>query len=67
MSVGWSNTIDAEPTYLDKDSFLIDDSFKSFPIRAAGRYIHIKVESTGATDDWTLTDLVVQGRFEGER
>lgn len=67
MSVGWSNTIDAEPTYLDKDSFLIDDSFKSFPIRAAGRYIHIKVESTGATDDWTLTDLVIQGRFEGER
>jgi len=67
MSVGWSNTIDAEPTYLSKDSFLIDDSFKSFPIRAAGRYIHIKVESTGATDDWTLTDLVIQGRFEGER
>tara|TARA_R100000541_G_scaffold37992_2_gene45799 strand:+ start:6234 stop:8309 length:2076 start_codon:yes stop_codon:yes gene_type:complete len=67
MSIGWSNTIDAEPTYLDKDSFLIDDSFKSFPIRAAGRYIHVKVESTGATDDWTLTDLVVQGRFEGER
>lgn len=67
MSIGWSNTIDAEPTYLDKDSFLIDDSFKSFPVRAAGRYIHIKVESTGASDDWTLTDLVVQGRFEGER
>jgi len=67
MSIGWSNTIDAEPTYLEKDSFLIDDSFKSFPIRAAGRYIHIKVESTGASDDWTLTDLVVQGRFEGER
>jgi len=67
MSIGWSNTIDADPTYLDKDSFLIDDSFKSFPVRAAGRYIHIKVESTGASDDWTLTDLVVQGRFEGER
>jgi len=67
MSIGWSNTIDADPTYLDKDSFLIDDSFKSFPIRAAGRYIHIKVESTGASDDWTLTDLVVQGRYEGER
>jgi len=67
MSIGWSNTIDAEPTYLDKDSFIIDDSFKSFPVRAAGRYIHIKVESTGASDDWTLTDLVIQGRFEGER
>tara|TARA_R100000951_G_scaffold64523_1_gene54475 strand:+ start:4373 stop:6457 length:2085 start_codon:yes stop_codon:yes gene_type:complete len=67
MSIGWSNTIDAEPTYLNKDSFLIDDSFKSFPVRAAGRYIHIKVESSGSSDDWTLTDLVVQGRYEGER
>ena len=67
MSIGFSSTIDAEATYLDKDSFLIDDSFKSFPVRAAGRYIHIKVESSGSSDDWTLTDLVVQGRFEGER
>lgn len=67
MSVGFSNTIDAEPTYLSKDSFIIDDSFKSFPVRAAGRYIHIKVESSSNIDDWTLTDLVLQGRFEGER
>ena len=67
MSIGFSDTVDVEPTYLDKDSFLIDDSFKSFPVRAAGRYIHIKVESSGPSDDWTLTNLVVQGRMEGER
>ena len=67
LSVGFSNTIDAEPTYLEKDSFLIDDSFKSFPVRAAGRYIHLKVESSGSADNWTLTNLVIQGRYEGER
>ena len=67
LSVGWSNTIDATPTFLDKDSFIIDDTFKSFPIRAAGRYITIKIESNGSSDSWTITNLVVQGRMEGER
>ena len=67
LSVGWSNTIDATPTFLDKDSFIIDDTFKSFPIRAAGRYITIKIESNGSADNWTITNLVVQGRMEGER
>ena len=67
LSVGFSSTIDATPTFLQKDSFIIDDTFKSFPIRAAGRYITIKVESSGSSDNWTLTDLVVQGRYEGER
>ena len=67
FSVGFSATIDATPTFLPKDSFIIDDTFKSFPIRAAGRYITIKVESSGVNDDWTLTNLVIQGRFEGER
>ena len=67
LSVGWSNTIDATPTFLDKDSFIIDDTFKSFPVRAAGRYITIKIESNGSSDNWTITNLVVQGRMEGER
>ena len=67
LSVGFSSTIDATPTFLDKDSFIIDDTFKSFPIRAAGRYITIKIESNGSADNWTITNLVVQGRMEGER
>jgi len=67
VSVGFTDTIDASPTYLDKDKFTVDDTFKSFPVRTAGRYIHLKVESSGSNDDWTLTDMVIQGRFEGER
>ena len=67
VSVGFTETIDATPTYLDKDTFTVDDTFKSFPVRTAGRYIHLKVESSGASDDWELTDMVIQGRFEGER
>ena len=67
VSVGFTETIDATPTYLDKDKFTVDDTFKSFPVRAAGRYIHIKVESSGIDDDWEITNMVIQGRFEGER
>lgn len=65
ISVGFSSTIDADATY--NDTFVVDASFKSFPLRTAGRYIHLKVESDGENDDWTITDLVIQGRFEGER
>lgn len=71
LSIGWSETIDATPNYTRSDgqlnSFIIDDSFKSFPVRSAGRYITIKIESGSTTDDWTITNLVVQGRMEGER
>jgi len=67
VSVGFTETIDATPTYLDKDTFIVDDTFKSFPVRTAGRYIHLKVESSGTNDDWELTNMVIQGRFEGER
>ena len=67
VSVGFTETIDATPTYLDKDKFTVDNTFKSFPVRAAGRYIHIKVESSDSNDDWEITDMVIQGRFEGER
>jgi hypothetical protein len=65
VSIGFTNTIDATPTY--SDDFVVDDTFKSFPVRTAGRYIHLKVESNGASDTWELTDMVIQGRFEGER
>jgi hypothetical protein len=65
LSIGFTDTIDATPTY--SDNFIVDDTFKSFPVRTAGRYIHIKVESNGANDDWELTNMVLQGRFEGER
>ena len=65
VSIGFTSTIDATPAY--SDDFVVDDTFKSFPVRTAGRYIHIKVESNGSSDTWELTDMVIQGRFEGER
>ena len=65
VSIGFTSTIDATPAY--SDDFVVDDTFKSFPVRTAGRYIHIKVESNGSSDTWELTDMGIQGRFEGER
>ena len=71
LSVGWSDTIDGEPNYTDgrgrTNSFIITNTFESFPIRSAGRYITMKVESNNSSDNWTLTNLEVQGRMEGER
>jgi hypothetical protein len=71
LSVGWADTIDGEPNYTDgrgrTNSFIINNTFESFPIRSAGRYITMKVESNNSSDNWTLTNLEVQGRMEGER
>ena len=71
LSVGWADTIDGEPNYTDgrgrANSFIITNTFESFPIRSAGRYITMKVESNNSSDNWTLTNLEVQGRMEGER
>ena len=71
LSVGWSDTIDGEPNFTDgrgrANSFIITNTFESFPIRSAGRYITMKVESNNSSDNWTLTNLEVQGRMEGER
>jgi len=71
LSIGWSDTIDGEPDYTDgrgrDNSFIINNTYESFPIRSAGRYITLKIESENSSDDWTLTNLEVQGRLEGER
>ncbi len=71
LSIGWSDTIDGEPDYTDgrgrANSFIINNTYESFPIRSAGRYITLKIESENSSDDWTLTNLEVQGRLEGER
>ena len=44
-----------------------NETFKSNPVRLAGRYIKLHIGSNGLDDDWEITDLVIQGRFEGER
>lgn len=61
-----TSTIDEVPNFSTGESFTIDNTFESFPLRTAGRYIHLKIESIGG-NDWIITDLVVQGRFEGDR
>ena len=65
ISLSVSDTINGTPTL--KNTFVVDDTFKNFPVRAAGRYITLGVRSIGANDDYTITDMVIQGRFEGER
>lgn len=67
VRVGWSNEIDEEPYWNESDSFFVDESFKKNDLRTAGRYIHLEISSDQSTDDWTITDMVVQGRFEGSR
>ena len=65
ISLSVSDTIDGTPTL--KKTFVVDDTFKNFPVRVAGRYITLGVTSIGSSDDYTITDMVIQGRFEGER
>ena len=65
ISLSVSDTINGTPTL--KNTFVVDDTFKNFPVRAAGRYITLGVTSSGANDNYTITDMVIQGRFEGER
>jgi hypothetical protein len=66
LYIAATDVIDQAPDWLTAENFTINNKFESFPLRTAGRYIHLKIESTGG-NDWIITDLVVQGRFEGER
>ena len=60
---------------IKRNSCILDNSspitelytFKNFPVRVAGRYITLGVTSIGSSDDYIITDMVIQGRFEGER
>ena len=65
INLSVSDTIDGTPTLVK--NFVVDDTFKNFPVRVAGRYITLGVTSIGSSDDYTITDMVIQGRFEGER
>ena len=65
VQIGSSDTPDGDVTYTAE--YVVDDTYKSFPVRVAGRYLTIKVTSKGPMDDWTITNMEIQGRFEGER
>ena len=67
ISIEVSDTPEGTKTLKSTFTVTDADNFKNFPIRAAGRYIHLNVLSTSSGDDFTITDLVIQGRLEGER
>ena len=67
ISIEVSDTPEGTKTLKSTFTVTDADNFKNFPIRAAGRYIYLKVLSTSSADDFTITDLVIQGRLEGER
>ena len=65
VSLATTDTINAAPSFTEE--FTVNETFESFHVRKAGRYIHLKIASNGKSDDWEISDLVIQGRFEGER
>tara|TARA_Y100001937_G_scaffold65071_1_gene89053 strand:- start:1087 stop:3198 length:2112 start_codon:yes stop_codon:yes gene_type:complete len=70
VKIAFTNTIDATPDFenpVSSDQFVVKDTFESFPVRVAGRYIHLNISSEANDDTWKITDMVIQGRFEGER
>lgn len=64
VDIGWSDTPTGTPVYVD--SFLVDGTFVEHILRTSGRYLFIRVTSTGS-DPWEITDVVVQGRTGGTR
>lgn len=65
IEVGWSDTIDGSPTYTD--SFSVNTSFIEEFLRTAGRYLFLRVTSSGVSDTWEITNIEVQGRMSGTR
>ena len=65
ITLSVSDTVDGTPT--QQASFEVKDTFEQHPVRVAGRYITLGVSSNVSDDDYTITDMVIQGRFEGER
>ena len=65
VSLATTDTINAPPSF--SEEFTVNETFENFPVRKAGRYLHLKIASNGESDDWEISDLVIQGRFEGER
>ena len=67
ISVGWANHIDDEPTFYESDSFFANDEFKEHNVRTSGRYLFLKVESSGNADSWEISNIVIKGRIRGFR
>ncbi len=65
IEVGWAEDINGTPTYTD--SFTVNTTFKEELLRTAGRYLFLRVTSSGASDSWEITHMIVQGRLGGTR
>jgi len=65
IEVGWAEDINGAPTYVD--SFLVNKTFASVPLRTAGRYLFLRVTSNSPSDTWEISHMIVQGRTSGTR
>lgn len=67
VSVGWASSIDDEPTFYESDSFYVDAKYKEYNVRTSGRYLFLKIASSGASDTWEISNIVIKGRIRGFR
>ena len=67
VSVGWASSINDEPTFYESDSFYVDAKYKEYNVRTSGRYLFLKIESSGAADTWEISNIVIKGRLRGFR
>jgi len=67
VSVGWASSINDEPTFYESDSFYVDAKYKEYNVRTSGRYLFLKVESSGSADTWEISNIVIKGRLRGFR
>tara|TARA_R110002153_G_scaffold153694_1_gene305684 strand:+ start:1520 stop:3286 length:1767 start_codon:yes stop_codon:yes gene_type:complete len=67
VSVGWASSINDEPTFYESDSFYVDAKYKEYNVRTSGRYLFLKIESSGSADTWEISNIVIKGRLRGFR
>tara|TARA_R110000737_G_scaffold744_1_gene2323 strand:- start:2730 stop:4493 length:1764 start_codon:yes stop_codon:yes gene_type:complete len=67
VQMGWANNIDDEPTFNPADSFYVNSEYKEYPVRTSGRYLFMKVSSSGDSDTWEISNIVIKGRIRGFR
>lgn len=67
VSVGWASSINDEPIFYESDSFYVDAKYKEYNVRTSGRYLFLKIESSGSADTWEISNIVIKGRLRGFR
>jgi hypothetical protein len=67
LEVGWSDSINDDPTFNPDDSFEIDDSFREYNVRTSGRFLFLRISSEENTDTWEISHIAIKGRIRGFR